>query len=295
MVLKRNLLCIVGTVIAAALFAIACFSSTKMASAADLRTVQVGCEVHETLQLDFFFPDNAHLHNFVGGKPATSGMTTHDLQQNSKTSCNTPEYLAEDWFPQIWHGPNEQVVTIRKVNVYYRGDEGATMAPIPDGARLLGGEQITNIEYMCGGNGAQKFDTINGIDGCTQEQFRFTIDLPDCWDGSGKQVNDFAFRQGASSCPTGFPNKLIEARFAIHYNTPPGGLQLPVKFSCDSGRCTVGDTEPGEMHGDIFFTVKGDPAAGPGGTGYYGLLADCGITAPISGAQPAKCRTGDAG
>jgi hypothetical protein len=280
MQLKRNLLCILGIVIAPMLFVFTYYANEEPARAANVtHTVQVGCDIHTTDEVDYFFPNNTHKHHRLGGQPALATSTVADLQANTNTSCNTPEYAAEDWFPKIWHGPNAGSVSIRKVNVYYSGDEGETRAPIPDGAQLLGNEVVTDVDYRCGGKGNPVIEDVQDLYGCTKDQFRIRVQMPDCWDGNGLTTEHFAGRVNGD-CPAAFPESLIEARLAIHYNTPAGGVQEPIVVSTNGGRAPI-DT----MHADIFFTVRNS---------YYRLLEDCGITAPIPREMPAKCRTGEA-
>jgi uncharacterized protein DUF1996 len=257
---------------------VAVCSSSRSASAATTPTVQVGCHVHTTDRVDYFFPSNTHVHHRLGGMPATATSTYTELQSNTETSCNTPEYTAEDWFPKIWS--KRTPVDVLKVNVYYRGDGGVTTEPIPDGAKLLGNEANGDVDFRCGGKNQPTYETVDPIYGCTQDQFRIRVQLPNCWNGDpAMDTNDFAFRANRT-CPAGFPRKLIEAHLAIHYVTPPSGLQSPIRVSSNSGKSSIDS-----MHADIFFTVQDD---------FYALLQDCGITAPLEGAMPDKCRTGGA-
>jgi hypothetical protein len=269
----------VGVAFAVVLAAVAHVNSSQFAAAAEERTVQVGCQIHTTDNVDYIFPNNTHRHHRFAGRPATATSTYAELQANTNTSCLTPEYTPEDWFPKIWHGPNQDPVSVRKVNVYYRGDGGVTTAPIPDGAQLVGNESNGDVDFRCGGEGDPVIEEAVDLYGCTKDQFRIRITFPECWDGNGLEPQHFSEPSG-TRCPAAFPERLNEARMAIHYDTPSRGVQKPIVVSSNQGRSPIST-----MHGDIFFTVRNS---------YYTLLEDCGITAPLSGEMPAECRTGEA-
>ncbi len=58
MALRRNIIIAVGVVFAVVLAAVAYINSSQFAAAAEERTVQVGCQINTTDNVDYIYPNN---------------------------------------------------------------------------------------------------------------------------------------------------------------------------------------------------------------------------------------------
>src|SRR6478752_5539902 len=179
-----------------------------------------------------------HNHQFFGNNAWLSlsnpnAANLSDLQGKG-TNCENPKDTAGYWVPVLQYTATKKALTPQAFTAYYRScGQYMSVKPVP---------------YIPDCSGA------TGKPGSTLTAH---IDFPSCWNGvkpnhPASQVGDttdnknYAYRVG-SSCPSGFPIKMVALRETISYPYTGKGADLELSSDAEHG------TSDGQsLHADFF-------------------------------------------
>ena len=205
-----------------------------------------------------------HQHQFFGNNAWLSlsnpnAANLSDLQGKT-TNCVNPKDTAGYWVPVLRNTSTKAPVAVQAFTAYYRSwdfkDTGAGQ-PFPPDTRLVAQKH----DWSCGQFMPQK--PVSAIPDCSAATGRpgstltAHIDFPSCWNGvkpshSASQIGDtndnrnFAYRVG-SSCPAGFPVKMVSLRETVSYTYTGHGTDLELSSDAEHGT-----TDGQSLHADFW-------------------------------------------
>ena len=205
-----------------------------------------------------------HNHQFFGNNawlslPNPNTANLSDLQGRT-TNCENAKDTAGYWVPVLQSTTTKAAVPVQAFTAYYRSwdfKEFGDGQPLPPDTRLVAEKH----DWTCGQNMPQKpvpyIPDCSGASGTPGSTLTAHIDFPSCWNGvkpnhPAGQVGDtsdnrnFAYRVG-SSCPSGFPIKVVALRETISYAYTGHGTDLELSSDPEHGT-----TDGQSLHADFF-------------------------------------------
>ena len=205
-----------------------------------------------------------HNHQFFGNNAWLSlsnpnAANLSDLQGKG-TNCENPKDTAGYWVPVLQYTATKKALTPQAFTAYYRSwdfKEFGQGQPFPADTRLVAEQH----DWSCGQYMSVKpvpyIPDCTGATGKPGSTLTAHIDFPSCWNGvkpnhPASQVGDttdnknYAYRVG-SSCPSGFPIKMVALRETISYPYTGKGADLELSSDAEHG------TSDGQsLHADFF-------------------------------------------
>lgn len=212
---------------------------------------------------------SAHLHQFFGNRALLalrdpSAATYTDLVGRA-TNCDNHGDTAAYWIPTLHYIATGAIVPVQAFTAYYRAFDGKSSGEgraFPPDTRLVATDDYKG-GWSCGqksGTGfGQSIPDCRGLSGKPGLTLTAHVTFPSCWDGvlpshSATAVGDtrdnahYRYPVG-STCPAGFPNKMVALRETIQFQyTGPG---TDVRLASDPMAMT---TDGRSMHADFWNT-----------------------------------------
>ena len=202
--------------------------------------VRFVCGVAKTESIDPIAHTH-HRHVFFGNENVEEDSTGDSLAASKATTCARKFATSSYWVPVV--KDQDGRLKIRTAVVYYTdfGDQ-SKVEDIPRGLQLIGNEQVSNVNFGCGG----PLSTTDSPTECKAREFRIGIRFPDCWDGSGLGPSNTIYR-GEEPCPATHPHQLPDVKLLVIYNAGSDGVDMPLTVSTGDGEYGPIST----MHGDV--------------------------------------------
>ena len=233
-VMKRRVALLVLALIAAVVSAVLLMGAGNTAETGldEDRVFQFGCDFVKTANLDPFKDElgitNVHEHEFWGYKYPTNDVTVRQLLSatEAQNSCG-PSFVKL----MMWNPVNRDAVGGRNVpqRLSYYVTVYPDRSPIPQGSKIV----ARSVDFRCG----EQAPVSTPPYGCQAPSFRVRYFLPNCWDGQGKNPQDFYYAAESGCGPNG--TRIAAVRVALHYGNSGGMLASPLEFS--TGDDTWGD------------------------------------------------------
>ncbi|HEY7721800.1 MAG TPA: DUF1996 domain-containing protein [Pedococcus sp.] len=212
-------------------------------------------------------PGMAHMHQFFGNNsflslPNPNAANYTDLVGKG-TNCENPADTAGYWTPTLHNTTTGAIVPTAGFTAYYRSWNGRTTGEgvaMPPDTRLV----ANRFDWTCGQREAVEKSTsipdCSMAKGTAGSRLTAHVNFPSCWDGvkpthlstdmgDTRDNAHFAYRLNSTTCPPGFPVKVVELRMTIQFAYTGNGTDLAL--SSDGPMRT---TDGRSMHADFWNT-----------------------------------------